>query len=134
MCSKIAGDRVVTFEESRRMVDGFPRASVRENGWQMSKHSASKQSPRYKFSVYIASPTRKSDSALARLRKICDEKIPADYEIKVIDLSKNPELATHHNIVATPAVFRTFPAPLRKSIGDLSKSDKALLGLDLFQL
>jgi circadian clock protein KaiB len=106
-------------------------------GGSMAKKSAKKRtgnSPRYKFSVYIASPTRKSDSALARLRKICDEKIPADYEIKVINLSKNPELATHHNIVATPAVFRTFPAPLRKSIGDLSKTDKALLGLDLFQL
>src|SRR5882762_7007749 len=106
-------------------------------GGSMAKKSPKKQtgnSPRYKFSVYISSPTPKSDSALARLRKICDEKIPADYEIKVVDLSKNPELATRHNIVATPAVFRTFPAPLRKSIGDLSKTDKTLLGLDLFQV
>src|SRR5712675_2545263 len=97
-------------------------------GGSMAKQSAKKRtgnSPRYKFSVYIASPTRKSDSALARLHKICDEKIPADYEIKVIDLSKNPELATHHNIVATPTVFRTLPAPVQKSVGDLSKTDKA---------
>src|SRR5438045_2090369 len=93
-------------------------------GGSMAKQSAKKRtgnSPRYKFSVYISSSTPKSNSALTRLRKICDKKIPADYEIKVVDLSKNPELATHHNIVATPAVFRTFPAPLRKSIGDLSK-------------
>jgi circadian clock protein KaiB len=90
-----------------------------------------RSSPRYKFSVYIASPTRKSDSALARLRKICDEQIPSDYEIKVFDLSKSPELATTHDIVATPAIFRTLPAPVRKSIGDLSKTDKSLLGLDL---
>ena len=60
----------------------------------MAKKSPKKRtgnSPRYKFSVYISSPTPKSDSALARLRKICDEKIPADYEIKVVDLSKHPE-------------------------------------------
>src|SRR6266576_3945008 len=71
-------------------------------GGSMAKKSAKKRTgnspPRYKFSVYISSPTPKSDSALARLRKICDEKIPADYEIKVIDLSKSPELASHHNI------------------------------------
>jgi circadian clock protein KaiB len=90
-----------------------------------------RRSPRYKFSVYIASPNRKSDSALARLRKICDEHIPSDYEIKVFDLSKSPELATTHDIVATPAIFRTLPAPVRKSIGDLSETDKSLLGLDL---
>jgi circadian clock protein KaiB len=100
----------------------------------MRKRSVRKRtgnSPRYKFSVFIASPTRRSDSALARLRKICDEKIPAEYEIEIIDLSMRPELATNHNIVATPAVFQTLPRPVRKSIGDLSKTDKALLGLDL---
>jgi circadian clock protein KaiB len=111
--------------------------SFNRRGAALGKQSAKKRtgnSPRYKFSVYISSPTPKSDSALARLRKICDEKIPAAYEIEVFDLSKHPELATHHNIVATPAVFRTLPAPVQKSIGDLSKTDKALLGLDLLQV
>ena len=103
----------------------------------MVKQSANKRKangPRYKFSVYIASPTRESQLALTRLRKICDEQIPTEYEIEVFDLRKHPELATRYDIVATPAIFRTLPAPLRKSIGDLSKTDKALLGLDLFQV
>jgi circadian clock protein KaiB len=66
---------------------------------------------------------------LARLTKICDEKIPGNYEIEIIDVAKRP--ATRHQIVATPAVFRTLPVPLRKSIGDLSNKDKTILGLDL---
>jgi circadian clock protein KaiB len=88
----------------------------------------------YKFSVYIACSTWRSDLALPRLRTICDKTIPSDYEIKVIDLSKNPELGRDHQIVATPAIFRTLPAPVRKSIGDLLDKDKALLGLNLKQI
>jgi circadian clock protein KaiB len=88
----------------------------------------------YKFSVYIACSTWRSDLALARLRTICDKTIPNDYEIKVIDLSKNPELARDHQIVATPAIFRILPAPVRKSIGDLIDKEKALLGLNLKQV
>jgi circadian clock protein KaiB len=86
----------------------------------------------YKFSVYIANHTLRSESALERLKRICKETIPGDYEIKVIDIAKHPTLAKDRQTVATPAVFRTLPASLRKSIGDLSIEDKALLGLDLF--
>jgi circadian clock protein KaiB len=70
--------------------------------------------------------------ALARLKKICEENVPGDYEIEVVDITKFPGLAKDRQIVATPAVFRTLPAPLRKFIGDLSQKDRALLGLDLF--
>ena len=83
--------------------------------------------------MYIASPTQASESALARLRKICDDQISLDYEIEVFDLSKNPQLARDLNIIATPAIFRTLPVPVLKSIGDLSRTDQALLGLDWFQ-
>jgi circadian clock protein KaiB len=92
---------------------------------------SSRRKIRFKFSVYIARPTEESDAALARLRNICDESIPKKYDIRVIDLSKNPELARDHQIVATPAVFRTLPTPVRRSIGDLSRKDRALLGLNL---
>jgi len=82
---------------------------------------------------YIARETRMSNLALERLKKICEENVPGDYEIQVIDIAKRPDLARNYNIVATPAVFRTLPAPLRKSIGDLSDKDKAILGLDLLE-
>jgi circadian clock protein KaiB len=94
----------------------------------MSKLRAS---PRYRFSVYIAGETRMAHLAVNRLRKICEENVPGDYNIQVIDIAKRPDLARNQNILATPAVFRTLPAPLRKSIGDLSDKDKAILGLDL---
>ena len=86
---------------------------------------------RYQFRVYMARSTPASNVALAHLRGICDKNIPGGYEIEVFDLSKNPPLASDHNIVRTPVTFRTLPVPVRKSIGDLSKTDKALLGLDL---
>ena len=70
--------------------------------------------------------------AVARLRKICKELIPGNYEIEVIDVVKRPDLAKAHQVVATPTVLRNLPAPLRKSIGDFSNKEKALLGLGLF--
>lgn len=90
----------------------------------------SRQGKPFKFQIYIASPTRRTDSALARLRKICDELMPGKYEIEIVDIAKNPQLARDRQIVATPTVFRTLPEPVRKSIGDLSERDRALLGLD----
>jgi circadian clock protein KaiB len=96
----------------------------------MNKHP---NSSHYKFSVYIARETRMSNLALERLTTICEENVPGEYEIEVIDIAKRPDLARNYNIVATPAVFRTLPAPFRKSIGDLSDKDKAILGLDLLE-
>jgi len=87
--------------------------------------------PRFKFQLYIGRSTRASDAAINRLQAICDETIPDDYAIEIIDLSKNPQLAKDHQIIATPSVFRTLPEPIRKSIGDLSLKHKAIVGLDL---
>ena len=93
--------------------------------------NVSGRKPRHRFSIFIASSTSESEAAVARLRKICDDEVPGDYEIEIVDLSKNPQLATKHRIVATPTILRTLPAPLRTSIGNLSSRDRALLGLDL---
>ena len=88
--------------------------------------------PHYEFCVYIAGHTRRTDQAVENLRKICDKSLPArDCKIRVIDLTKNPDLARDLQIVATPAVLRTLPTPILKSIGDLSNGDRILLGLDL---
>jgi circadian clock protein KaiB len=98
----------------------------------MGKRVSGRAKPRFEFCVYVGKHTLRSDLALERLKKICEENVPGDYEIEVIDIAKFPELAKDRQIVATPAVFRTLPAPLRKFIGDLSQEDRALLGLDLF--
>jgi len=87
--------------------------------------------PNFRFQLYIGGPTRASDEVLGRLQAICDEAIPNDYAIEIIDLSKNPQLAKDHQIIATPSVFRTLPEPMRKSIGDLSLKQRTIIGLDL---
>jgi circadian clock protein KaiB len=92
----------------------------------MEKRVSGRAKPRFEFCVYIANHTLRSDLALKRLKKICEENVPGDYEIGVIDVAKDRQ------IVATPAVFRTLPAPLRRLIGDLSQDERSLLGLDLF--
>jgi circadian clock protein KaiB len=106
-------------------LDLFGERDVRKSGSGRGK-------ARFEFCVYSANHTLRSDLALERLKKICEENVPGDYEIEVIDVANRPDIAKDHQIVATPAVFRTLPAPLRKCIGDLSHKVEALLGLDLF--
>jgi circadian clock protein KaiB len=83
--------------------------------------------------LYVAGDSPKSRTALVNLRRICEEQIPGQYEIEVIDLLEDPKLAKTHQIVAIPTLIRQLPEPMRRVIGDLSDSDKALLSLDLFK-
>ena len=69
---------------------------------------------------------------MARLRKICEELIPGNYEIEVVDVAERADLTKPHQVVITSAILRNRPAPLRKSIGDFLNKEKALLGLGLF--
>jgi circadian clock protein KaiB len=84
----------------------------------MGKQVSCRAKPRFEFCVFIAHHTSRSDLALERLKKICDENVPDDYHIEVVDIAKGLDLARGHQIVAAPAMFRTLPAPLRKFIGD----------------
>jgi circadian clock protein KaiB len=83
------------------------------------------------LSLYIAGNTPKSRSALSNLKKICVEHLDGRYRIKVIDLLKNPKLARDHQILALPTLVRRLPEPIRKIIGDLSNTERVLVGLDL---
>ena len=81
--------------------------------------------------LYIAGDSPKSRAALINLKRICEEQLPNQYEIEVIDLLKEPKLAKAHQIVAIPTLIRQLPEPMKRVIGDLSDADKALLSLDL---
>jgi circadian clock protein KaiB len=83
--------------------------------------------------LYIAGQTPKSLTALSNLRKICEGDLGRKYKIEIIDLMKNPKLAKEHQIVAIPTLVRNLPVPLKKIIGDLSNTEKVLIGLDLQQ-
>ncbi len=81
--------------------------------------------------LYIAGQTPRSVTALDNLRKLCDEHLPGRYNIEVIDLLKDPGLARGDQIVAVPTLVRKLPEPVRKIIGDLSNTERVLIGLDL---
>jgi len=81
--------------------------------------------------LYIAGQTPRSVSALANLRKICEQFVPDRYLINVIDLLIHPQLAKGDQIVAIPTLVRDFPEPIRKIIGELSNTERVLIGLDI---
>lgn len=85
----------------------------------------------YNLRLYVAGQTPKSIAAVANLKRICDEHLPGRYEIEVVDLMKNPALAQRHQIVAIPTLIRQLPEPMKRIIGDLSNSEKVLVGLDI---
>ena len=85
----------------------------------------------YILRLYIAGQTPNSLVAFANLKKICEEHLAGRYEIEVVDLFKNPSLGRADQILAIPTLVRKLPAPVRKVIGDLSNTERVLVGLDL---
>ncbi len=81
--------------------------------------------------LYIAGQTSKSLAALVNLHRICDEYLAGKYQIEVIDLLEKPQLAEGDQIIAIPTLVRKLPEPMRKVIGDLSDTEKTLVGLQL---
>ena len=86
---------------------------------------------RYHLRLYVAGQTTKSLAAMANLKRVCEEHLAGRYDIEVIDLLVNPQLAAGDQILAIPTLVRRLPAPLKRIIGDLSNIDKVLVGLDI---
>ena len=85
----------------------------------------------WELRLYVAGQTTKSLAAFANLKAICEEHLAGKYRIEVIDLLENPQLARGDQILAIPTLVRQLPAPVRKIIGDLSNTERVLVGLDL---
>ena len=81
--------------------------------------------------LYIAGQTRKSIAALANLRRICEEHLAGRYRVEVIHLMEDPQKAQRDQIIAIPTLVRRLPTPLRRIIGDLSNSERVLVGLEV---
>jgi circadian clock protein KaiB len=81
--------------------------------------------------LYVAGQTPKSILAFTNLKEICEEHLQGRYEIEIIDLVENPQLAAGDQILAVPTVVRRLPEPIKKIIGDLSNTERVLVGLDL---
>ena len=87
--------------------------------------------PIYRLRLYVAGQTPKSVLAFKNLKQICEEHLLGRYEIEIIDLRQDPQLAHGDQILAVPTLVRRLPEPIKKIIGDLSNTERVLVGLDL---
>lgn len=85
----------------------------------------------WELRLYVAGQTPKCLTAFANLKRLCDQHLAGDYRIEVIDLLKQPQLAQGDQILAIPTLVRRLPEPMKKIIGDLSNTERVLIGLDL---
>jgi circadian clock protein KaiB len=85
----------------------------------------------WQLRLYVAGQSPKSLKAYANLVQLCDEELDSRYEIEIVDLATHPQLAAGDEIVAIPTLVRRLPPPMRKIIGDLSDTDRVLVGLQL---
>lgn len=85
----------------------------------------------YNLRLYVAGKTPKSVAALSNLQKICEEHLAGRFRIEVVDLLEHPQLAAGDQILAVPTLVRRLPPPLKRIIGNLSDSERVLVGLDL---
>lgn len=121
---------------TKKNVSGLPPSSHSGDGSATvrSKKAAKKKSVSkvgWSLRLYVAGDSPRSRTALANLRRLCEERIKGDYAIEIIDLTKAPHLAKVDQILALPTLIRSVPEPVKRVIGDLSDADRALVALDL---
>ena len=92
---------------------------------------ANAEAETWELRLYIAGQTPRSVAAFANLQRLCEEHLPGRYKIEVIDLMQHPQLAAGDQIVAIPTLVRKLPEPLRRIVGDLSNTERTLVGLQL---
>ena len=85
----------------------------------------------HNLKLYVAGLSPKSAAAIANIKKICEENLQGRYQLEVIDLYQQPQLAEAEQIIAIPTLIKKLPPPLRRIIGDLSNTERVLVGLDI---
>ncbi len=86
---------------------------------------------RYLLRLYITGTTRNSERAIVNIRKICEEHLEGRYDLEIVDIFQHPTLAEGEQIIAAPTLIKHLPLPLRRFIGDMSQTERILLGLDV---
>lgn len=108
------------------MMSGEHRAMVAQK-----PVSRNDQAEHWLLRLYVTGQSPKSLTAFANLKRICEEHLAGQYQIEIIDLLEQPQLAAGDQIVAVPTLVRKLPPPLRKIVGDLSNTERVLVGLDI---
>jgi circadian clock protein KaiB len=89
------------------------------------------QKPQYLLTAFIAGDSLKSRAVIRSLKKLCDDQLPDQYRIKVVDVAKRPEAARENNLLALPMVLRTLPAPVRRFVGDLTDESGSTIHIEI---
>jgi circadian clock protein KaiB len=92
------------------------------------------ENTKYILRLYIAGYTARSTQAIASIREICETRLKGRYELEVVDIGQQPDMAREEQIIATPTLVRILPLPLRRMIGNLSRTERVLVGLDLVEV
>ncbi|HYC53224.1 MAG TPA: circadian clock KaiB family protein [Gemmatimonadaceae bacterium] len=90
-------------------------------------------SNKYLLKLYVTGASARAETAIRNLRRICEDELQGRYELEIIDVREQPEIAEQDRILATPTLIKQLPPPLRRVIGDLSDKEKVLLGLEVRQ-
>lgn len=109
----------------------MPGKKIETGKHKISRDSTVAGKEKYILRLYISGTKQKSAKAIDNLRQVCEEHLAGRYDLEIIDIKEQPELAKDAQIVAVPALIKQLPAPLRKLIGDMSDKEKVLLGMDL---
>ncbi|MBZ5589687.1 MAG: circadian clock KaiB family protein [Acidobacteriia bacterium] len=97
----------------------------------LEKAARERAQARYVLRLYVAGLTPRSTRAIQNIRAICEEHLAGRYELEVVDIYQQPTLAEGEQIIAAPTLVKRLPLPLRRFIGDMSNTDRILVGLDL---
>lgn len=97
----------------------------------LERRAAKRQSQRYVLRLYIAGMTPRSTQAIQNIRKICEDHLQGRFDLQVIDIYQQPILAEGEQIIAAPTLVKQLPLPLRRFIGDMSDTERIIVGMDV---
>jgi len=109
----------------------MPTKKILDSSQAFEQALAGSQTARYILRLYVSGTTPQSLRAIENVKKICEEHLQGRYELEVIDLYQQPQLAHGEQIIAAPTLIKKLPLPLRRVIGDMSNTERVLVGLDL---
>lgn len=113
--------------------EGAPVADAADRvaDFELALKDAARSKERYVLRLYVTGSTPRSTRAIQNIRALCEEHLRGRYDLEVVDIYQQPVLARGEQIIAAPTLIKKLPEPLRKVVGDLSNTDRVLVGLDL---
>jgi circadian clock protein KaiB len=113
------------------MIEGKPMKTSPKAKRPEKQRSEDLEHPHYVLRLYVTGTTARSGQAILNIREICEEHLKGRYELEVVDIYQQPVLVAGEQIIASPTLIKKLPLPLRRFIGDMTNTDRILVGLDL---